>query len=124
MLFLRITEASQLESYPLKVAIFETMVDIELVKKFTNIGIVPPLFYWRDKTGHKIDVIVDNSNKITPIEIKSGKTINTDFFKHEIYWNKLSQNDNAIILYSSDQEQQRSDGTLVTNRHNINEINF
>ncbi|MCI4443566.1 MAG: ATP-binding protein [Lentimicrobium sp.] len=122
--FLRISNASQLENHPLKGSIFETMVVIELVKKFTNIGIVPPLFYWRDKTGHEIDVVADYEGKLTPIEIKSGKTINTDFFKHLKYWNNLSENDNSLIIYSGNQEQQRSDGTIVTNWHNINGINF
>lgn len=122
--FLRISNASQLENHPLKGSIFETMVVIELVKKFTNIGIIPPLFYWRDKTGHEIDVVVDYEGKLTPIEIKSGKTINTDFFKHLKYWNNLSKNDKGIIIYSGNQEQQRSDGTLIKNWHNINDINF
>ncbi len=122
--FLRITNTSQLENHPLKGSIFETMVVIELVKKFTNKGINPPLFYWRDKTGHEIDVIVDYNGKITPIEIKSRKTINTDFFKHLKYWNKLSNNDHSLILYSGDQEQQRSDRTKVTNWQNINSIEF
>jgi predicted AAA+ superfamily ATPase len=122
--FLRISNAEQLEIHPLKGSLFETMVVIELVKKFTNIGIAPPLFYWRDKTGHEIDVIVDNDGKITPIEIKSGKTINTDFFKHLKYWNNLSKNDNSLIIYSGNQEQQRSDGTVVTNWHNIKDINI
>jgi predicted AAA+ superfamily ATPase len=122
--FLRISNASQLENHPLKGSVFETMVVIELVKKFTNIGIIPPLFYWRDKTGHEIDVVVDYEGKLTPIEIKSGKTINTDFFKHLKYWNNLSKNDNSLIIYSGNQEQQRSDGTIVTNWHNINSINL
>lgn len=122
--FLRITNTTQLENHPLKGSIFETMVVIELVKKFTNSGINPPLFYWRDKTGHEIDVIIDFNGKITPIEIKSRKTINTDFFKHLKYWNKLSNNDHSLILYSGDQEQQRSDGTKVTNWQNINNLEF
>ena len=122
--FLRISNASQLENHPLKGSIFETMVVIELVKKFTNIGIDPPLFYWRDKTGHEIDVVVDYEGKLTPIEIKSGKTINSDFFKHLKYWNNLSKNENSLIIYSGNQEQKRSDGTIVTNWHNINDINF
>ena len=122
--FLRISNASQLENHPLKGAIFETMVVIELVKKFTNKGMTAPLFYWRDKTGHEIDVIIEKNEKLIPIEIKSGKTINTDFFKHLKYWNNLSKNDNALIIYSGNQEQERSDGTMITNWRNINSINF
>jgi predicted AAA+ superfamily ATPase len=122
--FLRISNATQLENHPLKGSIFETLVVIELVKKFTNYGIIPPMFYWRDKTGHEIDVIIDYKGKTTPIEIKSSKTINTDYFRHLKYWNNLSKNDNSIIIYSGNQEQKRSDGTVITNWQNIGNINF
>ena len=120
--FLRIVNITQLESHPLKGAIFETMVVIELVKKFTNLGMTPPLFYWRDKTGHEIDVIVDNGGRLTPIEIKSGKTINADYFKNITFWNNLSKNKTATIIFSGNQEQRRSDGTTVTNWHNIHDL--
>ncbi len=122
--FLRITNATQLENHPLKGSIFETMIVIELVKKFTNLGINPPLFYWRDKTGHEIDVVIDNGQKITPVEIKSGKTINTDFFKHLKYWKKISKNEDSLIIYSGDQEQERTDGTKIKNWKNIDLLEF
>ena len=119
-----INDPKQLQNHPLKGALFETMVVIELVKKYTNIGVNPPISYWRDKTGHEIDVIIEKNEKLLPIEIKSGKTIHSDFFKHLKYWNNLSNNTQSLILYSGNQEQKRSDGTIVTNWQNINEINF
>lgn len=122
--FLRISNVSQLENHPLKGAIFETMVVIEMVKKYTNQGINPPLFYWRDKTGHEIDLIVDKGNLLTPIEIKSSKTINSDFFKNLKYWNHLSKMNKAVLIYSGIQEQNRSDGTLITNWKNISNLDF
>ena len=122
--FLRISTISQLENHPLKGAIFETMVVIEMVKKYTNQGINPPLFYWRDKTGHEIDLIIDKGNLLTPIEIKSSKTINSDFFKNLKYWNHLSKMNKAVLIYSGIQEQNRSDGTLITNWKNISNLGF
>jgi len=122
--FLRISDSIQLESHPLKGAIFETMVVIEMVKKFTNRALAVNLYYWRDKTGHEVDVIIDNAGKLIPIEIKSSKTINTDYFKNLKYWNNLSKLNQSILIYSGDQEQQRSDGTLITNWKNINRLVF
>jgi hypothetical protein len=122
--FLRISTISQLDNHPLKGAIFETMVVIEMVKKYTNQGINPPLFYWRNKTGHEIDLIVDKGNLLTPIEIKSSKTINSDFFKNLKYWNHLSKMNKAVLIYSGIQEQNRSDGTLITNWKNISNLGF
>ena len=117
--FLRINKPQQIETHPLKGALFETMVVIELVKKFTNTGTSPPLFYWRDKTGNEVDIIIENEGKITPIEIKSSKTVNTEFFKNLKNWNKLSKNDNSLVLYAGDQEQNRSDGTRIINWKHI-----
>jgi uncharacterized protein len=122
--FLRISNFLQLENYPLKGAIFETMVVIEMVKKFTNRGLPVNLYYWRDKTGREVDVIIDDSNVLIPVEIKSGKTINADYFKNLKYWNRLSKLNKAVVIYSGEQEQQRSDGTLIINWKNISKLHF
>ena len=119
---LRISTPMQLENYPLRGAIFETMVVSELFKKFTNKGIAPPLFYWRDKTGHEIDIILDKDDKLFPIEIKSGKTITSNWFKNLKYWQKLSNQDQAFILYGGTQEQKRTDMTTVLNWKNLSFI--
>ena len=37
------------------------------------------LFFWRDKTGHEIDIIIDESGLLLPIEIKSGQTVHSEF---------------------------------------------
>jgi len=64
---LGIRNTSQLNTHPSRGAIFESMVVTELVKKRTNAGLAINLFYWRDKTGHEIDIIVDNAGKLLPI---------------------------------------------------------
>ncbi len=115
---LRITKPEHLENNPFKGALFETMVVIDIVKQFTNKAINPPLFYWRDKTGHEIDLIIDTHNKIIPIEIKAGKTFMNNWFKNINYWRKLSQQKEAFVLYGGKQEQKRSDGNRVSNWKN------
>ena len=105
----------QLKTHPLRGSIFESMVVTELIKKRTNAGLTINLYYWRDKTGHEIDVIIDNGSKLLPIEIKSGKTINPEFFKNIDYWCNLSENKNSILLYAGDQNQKRSNGKEILN---------
>lgn len=122
--FLRISNPIQLESHPLKGAIFETMVVIEMVKKFANKGLPINIYFWRDKTGHEVDVIIDTAGKLIPVEIKSSKTISTEFFKNLKYWNNLSKLNSSILIYGGNQEQKRSDGTLITNWKNINQLDF
>lgn len=110
---LGIRNTVQLDLHPLRGAIFEGMVITELVKKRTNLGKSINLFYWRDKTGHEIDLVVDSGEGLLPIEIKSGKTIRNDYFKNLNYWMKLSGSKKAVVLYAGEQIQQRSDGKEI-----------
>ncbi len=117
---LGITTTEQLNLHPLRGAIFECMVIGEMLKQRTNLGLPVNLFYWRDKTGHEIDIIIDDAGKLTPVEIKSGKTISTEFFKHLKYWNNLNGTKKSILLYAGEESQKRSDGVEVKNWKNIN----
>ncbi len=110
-------------SHPLRGALFETMVVTEFVKFRMNKAIPINLFYWRDKTGHEIDLIIDDAGKLLPIEIKSGKTINSEFFKNLKYWKRLSGVNNSILLYGGTQKQERSDGIVVQNWKNLDALN-
>jgi predicted AAA+ superfamily ATPase len=112
---LGIHATAQLELHPLRGAIFESMVVTEMVKLRTNAGIPVNLFYWRDKAGHEVDIIVDNAGVLIPVEIKAGKTISPEFFRNMEYWKKLSGTATSFVLYGADQEQKRSNGTQVLN---------
>ena len=59
----------------MKGAIFETFVMSELYKAFAHRGETPPLYFWRDRTGHEVDVIIDVGKKLIPVEVKSGETV-------------------------------------------------
>ncbi len=110
---LGITQEKQLEIHPLRGSVFETFVVSELVKKRTNSGREINLYYWRDKTGREIDVVIDEVNDLIPVEIKSGKTIHAEFFKNLAYWMELSNTQKGFVLYSGDQNQSRSNGVQV-----------
>jgi len=112
---LGIRNVLQLKTHPLRGSIFEGMVVTELIKKRTNAGLPINIYYWRDKTGHEIDVIIDNAGKLLPIEIKSGKTLNSEFFKNIEYWSKLSGAEKSVLLYAGDQSQKRTTGKEVLN---------
>ena len=110
---LGITQEKQLETHPLRGNIFETLVVSELIKKRTNTGREINLFYWRDKTGREVDVVVDQVDDLIPVEIKSGKTIHTEFFKNLAYWMGLSDTKRGYVIYGGDQNQSRSSGIQV-----------
>jgi len=106
---------THLSTHPLRGALFEGMVLIELLKQRTNLGLESNLFFWRDKTGHEIDIVLDNGTDLLFIEIKSGKTISSEYFKNLNYWLKLSDQKQGFVLYAGDQNQQRSDGIGIMN---------
>ena len=116
---LGIITVGQLLQHPLRGSLFECLIVTELLKKRTNAGKQINLYYWRDKTGHEVDVIVDNGTSLLPLEIKAGKTINSEFFKSLTYWNKLSAEQSAFIVYAGTQEEDRSNGISVINWFNM-----
>ncbi len=77
---LRIREPEDLAGHAMRGGIFETFVVAELFKSFANRGETPPIYFWRDRTGHEVDVVIDNGRELIPIEIKSGETVSNSFF--------------------------------------------
>jgi hypothetical protein len=86
---LRIREPDDLTDHALRGAIFETYVVSELFKVFANRGETPPLYFWRDRTGHEVDVLLDTGKQLIPIEIKSGATISGSYFEGLRYFMAL-----------------------------------
>ena len=48
------------------------------------------MYFWRDSTGHEMDILVDTGDLPFPIEIKSGETITPDFMGGPDFWRKLA----------------------------------
>lgn len=86
---LRIREPAELVTHAMKGHIFETFVLAELYKAFAHRGETPPLYFWRDKTGHEIDVVIDTGKRLIPIEIKSSETIDRSLFDGLKYYISL-----------------------------------
>lgn len=104
----------QLHGHYLRGGLFESMVISEVLKEYYNAGKLPRVYYWRDKTGHEIDCLVDGA-RLIPIEIKSGKTASLNFFEGLDYWTKLTQsnqNEN-IVVYAGDEDQIKSRGRIL-----------
>ena len=59
-------------------AFFETFVISEILKSYYNNGTEPALFYYRDKDGKEIDLLMLENGTIYPLEIKMTATPKTD----------------------------------------------
>ena len=113
---LGIYDKKQLNTHPLKGGLFESFILSEILKRYNNRGVKPDIYFWRDKTGHEIDCIIEKRGKLIPIEIKSAKTPIEDLFKNLVYWKKLSNSpsSNLYLVYGGDNSQKRSLGSLVS----------
>lgn len=107
---LGIYNPAQMKAHPLYGEIFETFVVSELMKRITHKGERIGIYYWRDKTGHEIDLLLEHRQTLFPVEIKSSSTYNSDFHKTLRWWMELSDNTNknGLIIY---------DGKQVVNRN-------
>lgn len=111
-----IQNADDLGYHPLKGGLFESLILTEFLKIRYNAGKESNLYFWRDKLGHEIDCIIEYAGSdLIPVEIKSGRTASSDFFKEIAYWNGLSGNtpDRSFVVYGGDQHQRRSAGQLI-----------
>lgn len=85
-----ITHPSQVMAHPLRGALFETMVVNELLKTRCNDGLREPLYFRGDNIGTEIDLVLERSNHIAAIEIKSGPTVASDAFGALAKWRKYA----------------------------------
>ncbi|HIP82231.1 MAG TPA: DUF4143 domain-containing protein [Desulfocapsa sulfexigens] len=76
-----IRSADQLTTHPLRSSLFETFIIGELIKSRFNQGKKVDLFFWRDSNGNDVDIIAEQSGRLVPLQIKSGKTISSDSTK-------------------------------------------
>ena len=91
---LGIRDATVLANHPLRGAIFESFVVSEFIKSFAAIRRDAPLYFWRDATGHEIDILIDVGERLVPVEVKSGQTVAPDAFRHLTWWTSLPANPN------------------------------
>ncbi len=91
---LGIEDAATLERHPLRGAIFESFVVSELIKAFAAMRRDPNLYFWRDATGHEIDVLIDAGDRLIPVEIKSGRTVPPDAVSALKWWTSIPSNPN------------------------------
>ncbi|SIT65926.1 hypothetical protein SAMN05216526_0385 [Ectothiorhodosinus mongolicus] len=100
---------AQLVTHPLRGAIFETWVVSELRKAWLNRGERPLFYYWRDSNGNEVDLLIESADRLMPVEIKSGQTLNKDFFTGLERWVGLagSMAQNPTLIYGGTGSHER-----------------
>lgn len=104
---LEIDTVLQLKNHPLKGALFENFVILEMLKNRLNQNIQKSFYYFRDQAQHEIDLIFEQGDNIYAVEIKTSQTIHSDFFKHLKYFQTLSDQIKPYIVYGGYEHQKR-----------------
>jgi hypothetical protein len=105
----------QVQTYYNAGSLFETYVVSEVIKMQYHQDTRPRTWYWQDKRGKEIDLILEHGDRTTAVEIKRGKTIQPDSFKNLLSWQKLSQTPatNSYVVYGGDESQKRTQASVV-----------
>ena len=94
--------------------IFETFVISELYKNYYHHDQSAPLYFWQEHSNREIDVIIDEGEKLYPLEIKSSQTISSAFFDNLNYWLKTSKSsDGGYLVYGGEEWQKRNNINII-----------
>lgn len=119
---LNISESKQLQTHNMRGPLFENFVITEILKHYSNAGQEAPCYFWRDKTGHEIDCLLDLPDSLKLIEIKSALTFHKDFLKNLTYFQKLNMgkyNTKSVVIYAGNMTQERENFDLLTWKENL-----
>ena len=88
----------------------ETWVVGELLKARYNRGLAPNTYFWRDRSGHEIDVLVDRGASLAPVEVKSGETVTHEMLAGLAKWPEIAGDaaGPAWLIYGGQTRQARS----------------
>ena len=120
---LDIENITQIKRDPLRGALFENLVILDLMKFRLNQGKSPNLYFYRDNHRNEIDVIFKYGHKLLPIEIKSAQTFNESFLKNIKYYHKIAGDiaEFSFIIYAGEL-QHKLDKTYLINFQNMEVI--
>lgn len=121
---LGVTDAAQIFTHPLKGALFETFIFNELLKKqFNQIDVREDIYFFRENKGLEIDFIFERSlGKLMQIEIKSGQTVSSKFFKNLNTFAAISDEvEDSVLIYGGEESYERQ-GIRVTSWKDLPEF--
>lgn len=111
----------QIERDPLRGALFENMVVMDMLKERFNLGKDPSLFFYRDSHGHEIDLILKQGRTLLPIEIKSAETYQREYQKNLDYFQAIfpGRSTKGNVIYAG-LEERDGDTVRLLNFRNLN----
>ena len=105
-----IQHAGQIATHPLRGALFENAVVAEALKRRFNRGRRSNLSFFRDSRGLECDLFYETGHGIGAIEIKSGATVSSDYFRSlDRVAGLIPEVSAKAVVYGGAARQSRSD---------------
>ena len=76
-----IQSPQQLDTHPLRGALFENWVFAEIAKSLLNRGVRLDMYFWRTHGGQEIDFVLEVGGNVHAVEVKSGMTLASAVFR-------------------------------------------
>lgn len=97
------TSAQTLRDGAMAGPFFETFVITEIYKSHFCFSANPPLYFYRDKDGVEIDLIIEMNDTIYPVEIKKSANVSKDWVRQFRTLQRLDQTiGNGAVICLSD----------------------
>lgn len=121
---LGINNKEQLERDPLRGALFENAIIMEVVKALSNNGLNENIYFYRDSNTNEVDLIIDTGELLIPVEIKSSETFSKSFLKgiNCFFADYEEKTNNGIVVYNGKYEQKVGDVDVVNYSNLLNTL--
>lgn len=112
---LGLENVDQIITHYLVGSLFENLVLSDLMKYKMNHGLNYNFYFWRDKLGREVDCLIESGLEKIILEIKSGKTINEDFFNGLKFYKDIASEKNifSYMIYGGENVEVRSAGKVL-----------
>lgn len=113
---LDIQSPEQIKSHYLLGGLFENFILSELIKNRLHQGLRNNCYFWRDHKGSEIDCIIDQGERLVPVEIKSAHTSSMSFFDNLNYYKKISNDASVVptIVYGGNENLTIERGKIIS----------
>jgi len=114
---LELKTPGQIQRDPLRGALYENLLIMEVVKRILNQGERANLHFYRDAKGNEVDLLIPKAGQFAAVEIKSAQTFQPEFMSGVEHFRNACKADtqvNAILWYNG-QRQTRYKDTDVRN---------
>jgi uncharacterized protein len=113
---LKIKDENQIKLNAFKGNLFENMIVAEYAKQNYHQNNYDEFWFWRDASGHEVDLIRQDDFMFNTIEIKSTSTIMHNLFKGLEYFETLAKDlvKSKTLIYAGLENQKRSTANVVS----------